>query len=94
LRNFPLSIKLRGKFWQHGILPSPGQAILSYFGKNTAERTIKRGMGYKCWTHGRREEMVGMFCAGMKETERQKTEFEVRNLDKKGDEKIKIMESY
>ncbi len=34
--------------------------------------------------------MVGMFCAGMKETERQKTEFEVRNLDKKGDEKRKL----
>jgi hypothetical protein len=31
-----------------------------------------------------------MFCAGMKETERQKPEFEVRNLDKKGDEKRKL----
>ncbi len=31
-----------------------------------------------------------MVCAGMKETENQKTEFEVRNLDKRGDEKRKL----
>ncbi len=35
--------------------------------------------------------MAGMFCAGMKKgEERQKTEFEVRNLDEKGDEKRKL----
>jgi hypothetical protein len=37
--------------------------------------------------------MVGMFCAGMKQTERQKTEFEVRNLDKEEMSK-KVMERY
>jgi hypothetical protein len=48
LRNFPLSIKLRGKFWQHGIfaLPRSGHTVLFWSnGKNTNERTIKKGMG-------------------------------------------------